>query len=83
MNKRSRATEVAKYQGLTPKQFANEIGMSEEHIRRMIRDLEAGAPHAFFRRGEVINVARNPTKSRQYRISADALARFLDERSVA
>lgn len=74
--RRTREQVQAQYTWMSPADFGESTGTSEEHVRRLIAD-------RWFRPGEVINVARNPAKHREYRIRPEAVERFLAERAVA
>ena len=58
----------ARYNWLTPEQFAAEFGLTGEYVRSLIRDGELGE------KGEIMDVGRGGRH--RYRIHPRALARF-------
>lgn len=60
--------ERARYNWLTPGQFAEEVGVSEEYIRSLIRDGELGGG------GDVMDVGRRGR--RMYRLHPRTLEKF-------
>lgn len=71
--------ERARYTWMTPRQFGEAIGVGEEHVRDLIRDgvfpADADPP-------EVLDVRRPGSRRPEYRLSAEALARFYRERAA-
>lgn len=76
---RTRAQHKARYNGLSPRQFAERIGTSEEHVRGLIRDgwfvWVDGIP-------ECQDVRRVGAGRPEYRIEAGAVDRWFRERAV-
>lgn len=76
---RTKEAERARYNWLTPRSFADAIGVEEEQVRVMIRE-------GWFRRDtdipECLDVKRPEAKRPEYRIHPAALKRFYRERAA-
>ena len=82
---RTRQQESARYNGLTPRQFGERVGLSEDAVRQLIRDEwfrwteEPGQKGAT---PECTDVRKVGGQRPEYRIKPSAVTRWFAERAV-